>query len=143
MYVSGICAEGIFVSFAWWLKNMISRLKIAPFSNEHHFENWIPKKKTIAFFRRKLSKLQKKAQFCMWHYIFPKTRGNKNKQWTHLDAFNFFILKPVCRTKKKPAFFHLYEVHVLIFPALPRIMSHLGDTPSMYCILILLRICCV
>ena len=27
-----------------------------------------------------------KTQFCMCHNIFPKTRGNKNKQWTHLGA---------------------------------------------------------
>ena len=60
MYVSEICAEGIFVTFPWWLKNVKSRSKIAPFSNEHHFEIWFPKKRTITFFWSKLFKLHKK-----------------------------------------------------------------------------------
>ena len=60
MYVSEICAEGIFVTFPWWLKNVKSRSTLAPFSNERHFEIWFPKKKTIAFFWSKLSKLHKK-----------------------------------------------------------------------------------
>ena len=37
------------------------------------------KKKTITFLWSKLSKLHQND-----NYIFPKTRGNKNKQWTHL-----------------------------------------------------------
>ena len=60
MYVSEICAEGIFVTFPRWLKNVKSRSKIALFSNERHFEIWFPKKKTITFFWSKLSKLHKK-----------------------------------------------------------------------------------
>ena len=62
MYVSEICAEGIFVTFPCWLKNVISRPKIALFSNERHFEIWFKKKKnrTITFFWSKLSKLHKK-----------------------------------------------------------------------------------
>ena len=38
MYVSEICAEGIFVTFNWLLGNVKSRSKIALFSNERHFE---------------------------------------------------------------------------------------------------------
>ena len=60
MYVSEICAEGIFVTFPWWLENVKSRSKIALFSNERHFEIWFPKKRTITFFWSKLSKLHKK-----------------------------------------------------------------------------------
>ena len=60
MYVSEICAEGIFVTFPWWLRNMKSRSKIPPFSNEWYFEIWFPKKRTITFFWSKLSKLHKK-----------------------------------------------------------------------------------
>ena len=71
MYVSEICAEGIFVTFPWWLKNVKSRSKIALFSNEHHFEIWFPKKKTITFFWSKFSKLHKKDQFCMWQLHLP------------------------------------------------------------------------
>ena len=41
-----------------------------------------PEKKIITFFWSKLSKLHKK-DFARDNYIFPKTRGNKNKQWTH------------------------------------------------------------
>ena len=60
MYVSEICAEGIFLTFPWWLKNGKSRSKIALFSNERHFEIWFPKKRTITFSWSKLSKLHKK-----------------------------------------------------------------------------------
>ena len=60
MYISEVCAEGIFVTFPWWLKNVKSRSKITLFSNERHFEIWLPKKKTIMFFWSKLSKLHKK-----------------------------------------------------------------------------------
>ena len=60
MYVTEICAEGIFVTFPWGLKNVKSRSKIALFSNEHHFESWFPKKRTITFFWSKLSKLHQK-----------------------------------------------------------------------------------
>ena len=59
MYVCEICAEGIFVTFPWWLKNVKSRSKIALFSNECHFEIWFSKKRTITFFWSKLSKLHK------------------------------------------------------------------------------------
>ena len=52
-----------------------------------HFEIWFPKKKTITFFWSKLSKLHKKRpNFACDNYIFPKTRGNKNKQCTHSTA---------------------------------------------------------
>ena len=31
----------------------------------------------------------KKTQFCMWQLHFPyKTRGNKNKPWTHSTPLN-------------------------------------------------------
>ena len=60
MYVFEICAESIFVTFPWWLKNVKSRSKTALFSNERHFEIWFPKKRTITFFWNKLSKLHKK-----------------------------------------------------------------------------------
>ena len=88
MYVSEICAEGMLVSFPWWLKNVKSRSKIAlKKKNERHFEIWFPKMKTFTFFRRKLSKLYKKDTFLhVTNYIFPKIKTNKNKQWTHFGA---------------------------------------------------------
>ena len=58
--MSEICAEEIFVTFPWWLKNVKSRSKIALLSNERHFEIWFPKKRTITFSWSKLSKLHKK-----------------------------------------------------------------------------------
>ena len=60
IYVSEICAEGIFVSFPWWLNKLKNRSKIALSSNERHFEIWFPKKKPITLIGRKLSKLHKK-----------------------------------------------------------------------------------
>ena len=84
MYVSEICAEGIFVTFPWWLKNVKSRSKITPFSNERHFEIWFPKREQLRFSEENYLNYTKKTQFCMWQLHFPsKTRGNKNKPWTH------------------------------------------------------------
>ena len=60
IYVSEICAKGIFVTFPWWVENMKNRSKIALLSNECHFEIWFLKQKTITFFWSKLSKLLKK-----------------------------------------------------------------------------------
>ena len=59
------------------------------FSNEHRLKFLLHKRKPIKFFRRKLSKLHKKRyNFSCDSYIFPKTRGNKNKQWTYYSALN-------------------------------------------------------
>ena len=77
-----ICAEGIFVTFPWWLKNVKSRSKIAPFSNERHFEIWFPKMKTITFFWSNLSKLhththKKRPNFaCTFSLKQRETRTN-------------------------------------------------------------------
>ena len=68
-----------------WNLLKVTQVKIALFSNERHFEIWFPNKKTITFFWSKLSKLQKRPNFACDNYIFPKTGGNKNKQWTHLN----------------------------------------------------------
>ena len=83
MYVTEICAEGISVTLPWWLKNVKSRSKIALFPNESHFETWFPKKKTITFFWSKLSQLHTHKKNACGNYIYPKTRGNKNKPWSH------------------------------------------------------------
>ena len=75
MYVSEICAEGIFVTFPWWLKNVESMPKIAFFSNERHFKIWFPKKKTIMFFWSKVSKLHKKDPILHVTTIFSLKQG--------------------------------------------------------------------
>ena len=64
---------------------MKSRSKIALFSIERYFEIWFPQKKTITYFRRKVSKLQKKDTiFACDIYNFPKTKG---KQEQAVDPF--------------------------------------------------------
>ena len=81
-----ICAEGNFVSFHWWLQNKKSRSKIALFSNESHltFDFW--KRKQLHFSEENCLTTQKRPNFERDIYILPKTRGNKNKHWTHLGA---------------------------------------------------------
>ena len=107
VYVYDICAEGIFLTFPWWLKNVKSRSKIALFLNEHHFEIWFPKKRTITFFWSKLSKLHKKRpNFACGNCIFPKTRGNKNKPWTHSTP-----LKGASKAEVMLACMYLYHAH--------------------------------
>ena len=83
-----------FCNLPWWLENVKSRSKIALFSNEHHFEIWFPKKRTITFFWSKLFKLYKKRpNFACGNYIFPKTRRKKNKLQTHSTSLNQFSVK--------------------------------------------------
>ena len=86
VFLCKICAEGLFLSFPWRLKNVKngSKIGLALFSNGRHFRMSIPKMKTNIFFRRKLSKLLEKDTILHVHnYIFPETRVNKSKQWTH------------------------------------------------------------
>ena len=73
MYVSEICAEGIFVSFPWWLKNVKSRSKITLFLNERHFEIWLISKTegNYLFQKNIILTTQTKTQFCMWQLLFP------------------------------------------------------------------------
>ena len=98
-----------FCNFSLVTKKCESRPKIALFSNERHFEIWYPKKKTITFFWSKVSKLHThthththtpphthKNNFACENYIFPKTRGNKNKQWTHSTPLECFLIYLFC-----------------------------------------------
>ena len=75
MYVSEICAEGIFVTFPCWLENVKSRSKIGLFSNKRHFEIWFPKKRIITFFSSKLSKLYKKDPILHVATLFSLKQG--------------------------------------------------------------------
>ena len=87
---------------------MKSRSKIAFFfSSERHFEIWFPKRKTIIFSEETYLNNTKKTNkqththtqyFACDVYIFPKTRGNKNKQWTHLCALKRHIHTPPTHT---------------------------------------------
>ena len=75
MYMSEIFAEGIFVTFLWWIENVKSRSKIAIFSNERHFEIWFLKKRTITFFWSKFSKLHKKDPILHVATTFSQKQG--------------------------------------------------------------------
>ena len=49
--------------------------------------NLIFKKESNYNFQKKIIQTtQKRHNFACDNYIFPKTRANKNKQWTHLGA---------------------------------------------------------
>ena len=113
-YMSERCVEGIFVTFPWWLINVKSGSKIglALFSNEHHFEIWFSKKKTITFFWSKLSKLHKKRpNFACDNYIFPY----QNKQCTHSKPLKGAICpfkNPICivlSESRGVSWVHLWE----------------------------------
>ena len=66
-----------------WVKN-------SPFSNERHFEIRFPKKeKNYFFLTLSISTTQKRPNFACDSYVFPKTRGNKNKQCTHSTSLKW------------------------------------------------------
>ena len=44
------------------------------------------KRKQLHFSEDNCVNYTKKSHFACDNYSFPKTRGNKSKQWTHLDA---------------------------------------------------------
>ena len=85
-----MCWRIFFKTFPWWLKNVNGRSKNSPFfQKECHFEIWFPKERTITFSWSKLCKqTQKRPNFACGNSIFPKTRGNKNKPWTHSTPLN-------------------------------------------------------
>ena len=49
------------------------------------------KRKQLRFSELKYINYTKKTQFCMWQLNFPKTRGNKNKQWTHSTPLKVLV----------------------------------------------------
>ena len=84
MYVSEVRAEGIFVTFPWWLKNTKSGSKIALFSNERHFEIGFSKKKTITFFWSKLSKQLTKDPILHVTIAFSLKQGETRTNSVHI-----------------------------------------------------------
>ena len=109
MNVSEICAEGIFVTFPWWLKNVKSRSKKALFSNERHFDLDFQKRRQLRFSEVNYLNYTKKTQFCMWqYYIFPKARGNKNKQCTHSTPLKGVLFNILIMTKTLKNSFYLF-----------------------------------
>ena len=82
MYVNEICAEEIFVTFPWWLKNVKSRSKIAfSFQMSAILKFDFQKREQLRF--PEVNCLNYTHTHKCGNYIFHKTRGNKNKPWTH------------------------------------------------------------
>ena len=48
-----------------------------------------PIRKRLHFPEENYETSQKRHNFACDNYIFPKTRANKSKQWTHLGALNY------------------------------------------------------
>ena len=65
MYVSEICAEGIFATFQWCLKNVKSGPKIALFEMSAILKFDFQKRKQLCFSEVKYLNYTKKTQFCM------------------------------------------------------------------------------
>ena len=103
MYVSGICAEGIFVSFPWWLKTRKVGKNSPSFQMSAILKFDFQKRKQLHFSEENIFTTQKRHNFACDNDTFPKTRGNKNKQWTHYSAL---IIKKKKKKKK----------HVIICP---------------------------
>ena len=83
MYVSELRAEGIFAAFSLVTKKCEKWAKNGPFFQKSAILKFdFQKKKTITI------------NFACDNYIFPKTRGNKNKQWTHSTPHK--VLKVPC-----------------------------------------------
>ena len=114
MYVSEICAEGIFETFPWWLKNVKSRSKIAFFFKWAPFWNLISKRKTITFFWSKLSKLHKKDPILhVATTFFLKQRETRTiKPWTHSTPLttekNIAARSPSCTLQYRYVYTSLY-----------------------------------
>ena len=47
-----------------------------------------------------LNYTKKSLNFACGTYIFPKTRGNKNKPWTHSTPLNLFLCNPAREAKQ-------------------------------------------
>ena len=74
------------VSGTW---SILFSKKMVFFPNERHFQIWFPTRKQLHFSKESyLNYPTKRHNFACDIYIFSKTRGNKNKQWTHLGALN-------------------------------------------------------
>ena len=90
MYVSEICAEGIFVTFPWWVQTVKSRSKIALFQISAILKFDVQRKKTIRFFWSKVSKLHKKDPILPVTTTFALKQG---KQEQRVDPFHIRLGK--------------------------------------------------
>ena len=113
MYVCQICAEGtgVFSLVTWWLKKKLkSRSKIAPFSNERHFEMWF----------------QKKIHFSEENYL---NYTHKKKKDTILHVTSTFSLKQgETRTSSGPITAPWKEACIIEMIAVTNFIHHLYKT---------------
>ena len=90
LYVSEICTEGIFVTFPCLLKNVKSRSKKPFFQMSAILKFDFQKENNYVFsevndlnYTHTHTHTHQRPDCACDNYIFPKTRGNKNKKWTH------------------------------------------------------------
>ena len=76
---------------------------------------------------KKLSELHKKDNFACDIYIFPKTRGNENKHWTHLGA-----LKGTNGRQKTYEIFHVYRIFYSGFMCQTTVIFGIAKDGSLY-----------
>ena len=77
------------------------RVKYSPFKWAP-FEIWFPKKKNNYIFQKKIIwTTQKDTILHVTITFFPKTRANKNKQWTHYSALNKLEIQYFCHVNRK------------------------------------------
>ena len=91
MWVRYVLKE-FFATFPVWLK-MWKVDQNSPFFQMSAILKFDFQKKTTTFFWSKVSRLHthtKQSKFACDNYIFPKTRGNKNKQWTHSTPLKYY-----------------------------------------------------
>ena len=137
MYLFEIWAEGIFVTFPWWLENVKSRTKIALFSNERHCEIWFPKKRTITFFWSKLSKLHKKDPILHMATTFSLKQGETRT--SHVP-----IQHPLMRTsscQQKYFWFYRFILRICWY-MLPLLTLYLLNVFLDHLSIALLILCC-
>ena len=105
----------IFCNFSWWLNIWKVGQKQPFFQMSAILKFDFQKKKTIrpTFFRSKLSKLHKKYPiFHVTTTFSPKTRGSKNKQWTHITPLTLKVqyIRWIYKINypQKSQLFHIY-----------------------------------
>ena len=110
MYVSEIYAEGIFVSFAWWLENLS---EVALSSNDGRFEVCLQKLKNLHFAEENYLNYTKTIIFFHVTIKFsPEQGGSKNRQWNNCDTLKLpyhIIIKT-----KKAGFLNIEQGNVLL-----------------------------
>ena len=83
MYVSEICAKGIFCNISLVTKKCEKYVKNTRFQMSAILKFDFQKTKQLRFSEVNYLNYTKKTQFCMRKLVSLKQGGNKIKQWTH------------------------------------------------------------